>query len=164
MVFLSDVGSINSLILNAMTRLLPIAAVILFCIQPSTAHATDVDLMARFKAFVNEMVTEVKATDDPEEKRAILVSSLERMNQAADIVARMPRMSDDDLAAIAVFKSDINDKLDELNGKNGYERVADSDLDEYADYLQQDLEQAQRIVISLSLTALILILIIILIA
>lgn len=144
--------------------LISTAAILLLYIQPTPAQATDMDVMARFKAYVNETVAEVKNTDDPETKRALLRSSLERMDRAADVVARMPQMDDDDLAAIAVFKADISDKLDQLNGDNGYDRVADSDLDDYADYVQQDLEQAQRIVISLSLTALILILIIVLLA
>lgn len=146
-----------------MKRLLPsAAATLILCLQPILVQAMDVDVMARFKAHVNETVTAVKQADDPETKRALLNASLERMKRAADMVGRMPGMSEDDLAAVSAFDADVSDKLDQLNGRNGYEPVPDGQLDDYADYVQQDLEQAQRLVISLSLTALILILIIVL--
>lgn len=134
----------------------------LIALQPMPAQATDVDVMARFKAYVNETVVEVKKADDPETKRALLATSLERMKKAADMVGRMPGLDEDGRAAVDAFDANISDKLDQLNGKNGYERVANGQLNDFADYMQQDLEQAQRLVISLSLTALILILIIVL--
>ncbi len=134
----------------------------LIALQPMPAQGMDVDVMARFKAYVNETVVEVKKADDPETKRALLATSLERMKKAADMVGRMPGLDEDGRAAVDAFDANISDKLDQLNGKNGYERVANGQLNDFADYMQQDLEQAQRLVISLSLTALILILIIVL--
>lgn len=138
------------------------AALLLFAMQAMPADATDIDAMAKFKEYVNQTVTEVKQAEDPAEKRSILSSSLERMKKAADVVAKMPGLDADDKAAVAAFDANISDKLDQLNGTNGYERVGDTDLDEYADYVQQDLEQAQRIVISISLVALLLIILILL--
>lgn len=126
------------------------------------AQATDIDAMARFKQYVNDTVQEVKKADDPAEKRALLGASLDRMEKAAKTVARMPGLDANDKAALAAFNANIGDKLDQLNGTNGYDRVADAELDNYADYVQQDLEQAQNIVISISVLALLLIVLILL--
>lgn len=135
---------------------------LLLCMQPFVARATDTDPMDRLKQYLNRTVTEVKKTDDPAEKRALLNESLQKMKKAAGRVEQLRGMDAEDKAALAAFNASVSDKLEQLNGENGYERVADVNLDRFADYVQQDLEQAQRLVISLSATALVLILLLIL--
>lgn len=137
-------------------------ALLFFSVQPLLADATTPDPMERFKQYVNEMVTEVKETEDPAEKRALLDESLQKMEEAADRVRHMPGIDADDEEALAALSTDISEKRDQLNGHGGYERVADADLDRFADYVQQDLEQAQRLVISISSAALVLILVLLL--
>ncbi len=137
-------------------------ALLLLCMQPLFAGTTDTDPMDRFKQYLNRTVTEVKQTDDPAEKRALLNKSLQKMKQAADRVAQLRGTDAEDKAALAAFSADIFDKLAQLNGENGYERVPEVNLDRFADYVQQDLEQAQRLVISISATALALIILLLL--
>lgn len=132
------------------------------CVQPLLVEATPSDAMERFKQYLNDTVTEVKQADDPAEKRAILDRSLRKMTNAAERVKEMRGVDADDQAALDVLIENLSEKLYELNGEADYEPVADADLDDFADYAQQDLEQAQRLVISISATALVLILLLIL--
>lgn len=132
-------------------------ALLLFSLQPLFADGIVSDPVEQFKQYLNETVTEVKNADDPVEKRARLGESLQQMREAADQAKHVPGVNAEEAKALAAFSADISDKLDQLKGNNGYERVADGDLDRFADYVQQDLEQAQRLVISISTAALALI-------
>lgn len=139
-----------------------ILALLFFSVHPLLADATTPDPVEQFKQYVNEMVTDVKNADDPEEKRAILDESLQKMQRAAEQVSHMPGVNGRDKEALSTFQADISDKRDQLNGEDGYESVDDADLDRFADYVQQDLEQAQQLVISISSAALVLILVLLL--
>lgn len=128
-----------------------------FAANPLLAQETAPDPGERFKQYLNQKVTEVKNTDDPAEKRALLDETLQKMKTAADQVRQMPGIDVKGEEALAAFAADISEKRAQLNGENGYEAVPDADLDRFADYVQQDLEQAQRLVISISTAALVLI-------
>ena len=131
------------------------ACLVLFALT-QTAAADPED---RLKQYVNDMVVQVKQADDPAEKRQIMEASLHRLGRALDIVADKD-IPDADRVSLTVLQTNIQDKLDELNGRNGFDRVPDSQLNAFADYVQQDIEQAERKV-TLSLTTLLLILIIV---
>ncbi len=131
-------------------------ALLFFSAHPLFAEAPASDPVERFKQYLNDMVTDVKDAEDPAEKRAILDESLRKMKTAADRVKQMPGTEAEAKEALTAFASDISDKRDQLNGENGYEVVPDADLDRFADYVQQDLEQADRLVISISSAALVL--------
>lgn len=137
-------------------------ALLLFAVQPLLAEASTTDPIERFKQYLNRTVTEVKETDDPAEKRARLNTSLEKMKRATERVRGLPGVNAEDKAALAELEADFSDKLDQLNGENDYEPVDDAQLDRFADYVQQDLEQAQRLVISISTTVLALIILLLL--
>ena len=68
--------------------------------------------------------------------------------------------SGNDLAGIDHIKSMIREKQNEMAGVDGYERVPDMQLNLFADYVVQDMEQADQI-ISVSLVTLLLILLIV---
>lgn len=131
-------------------------ALLLFSAPSLLAETPASDPVERFKEYLNDMVTEVKNAEDPTEKRAILDESLRHMKTAAERVRKMPGIESEEEEALTAFASDISEKRDQLNGENGYEGVPDADLDRFADYVQQDLEQADRLVISISSAALVL--------
>ena len=110
--------------------------------------------------YLNDTACKVKATDDPSQKRAILNEKLENMSRALDIVENSALVSDEDRAGIDRFKAVIQDRQNELAGTNGYDRVPDAQLNDYSDYVVQDVEQATRTV-TISLVALLLIIIIV---
>lgn len=139
-----------------------LSLLLLFALQPLLAEAVTQDPTDRFKQHVNRMVTEVHKTEDPAEKRTLIEESLSKLKQAAERVQEMRGVDAEGREALADFEAQVSEKLDELEGENGYERVSDANLDRFADYVQQDMEQAQRMVISISATALALIVLLLL--
>jgi hypothetical protein len=110
--------------------------------------------------YFNDTAGKVKAADDPAQKREILNKSFEKMSKALDKVQSSPLISKDDRVGIALLKSTLQEKQDELTGINGYERVSDEQLNAFSDYVVQDMEQATQTV-TISLVALLLIIIIV---
>lgn len=143
------------------TSLLSLLFCLLFASQYALAGNGPLDPETQFKKYVNDMVMQVEATDDPAQKRAIMNTSLERMTEAFRRVEQLERLSLEERQAVASLRASVEEKLDELNGRNGFTPVPDSNLNHFANYVQQDIEQAERKV-TLSLTALLLIIIIVL--
>jgi hypothetical protein len=112
--------------------------------------------------YFNDSANKVKATADPVQKREILNKSFQNMSKALDRVEGSGLISQEDRAGIRSFKANIQEKQDELTGSNGYQRVADAQLNAFSDYVVQDMEQAQTITISL-VAALLIVIILILI-
>jgi hypothetical protein len=113
--------------------------------------------------YLNDTACKVKATEDPAQKRVILSKSLQTMAEALAKVESFGLISQDDQAGINRFKTALQDKQDELAGINGYERVADSQLNDFSDYVVQDMQQAERYITVSVVTALLIILILVLI-
>ena len=112
--------------------------------------------------YFNDSAGKVKATTDPVQKREILNKSFQNMSKALDRVESSGLISQEDRAGIIRFKANLQEKQDELKGSNGYQRVADAQLNAFSDYVVQDMEQAQTITISL-VAALLIVIILILI-
>ena len=112
--------------------------------------------------YFNDSASKVKATADPVQKREILNKSFQNMSKALDRVQSSGLISQEDRAGISQFKANLQEKQDELTGNNGYQRVADAQLNAFSDYVVQDMEQAQTVTISL-VAALLIVIILILI-
>jgi len=110
--------------------------------------------------YFSDTACKVKATTDPSQKREILNKSFERMFTALNTVQSSTLISKDDKAGIDRLKVILKEKQDELAGINGYEPVPDAQLNAFADYVVQDMEQATQTV-TISLVALLLIIIIV---
>jgi hypothetical protein len=102
----------------------------------------------------------VKDTPDPAQKRALIDNSLRKMSVALDKVQDSGLVSKEDRAGMDRLRAALQEKRDELAGNNGFERVADSELNGFANYVVQDIEQADQ-TITISLVAALLILIIV---
>lgn len=129
-----------------------------FLIPAVQAQATD-----DIKSYFSETATQVKAEADPEQKREILSSSLERMTTALGKVEQSRLISDEDRASLDAFGSALQEKQDELAGTNGFNPVPNSQLNSFADYVVQDMEQADRMITVSAVTALLVVIIIILV-
>lgn len=138
-----------------------LSLIIFLAISQSPAVSQSTDLMETFKKHMNETVQEVKDEDNPEEKRAILNESFSKMITAIDKIESKATLSEKELAQLYAFKENIAEKSNQLNGRKDYDRIAGVDLDEFSDYVQQDMEQADRI-LTISLTTALLIVIILL--
>jgi nitrogenase molybdenum-iron protein alpha/beta subunit len=103
---------------------------LLFLAQPVLAKDDSAQLENKLKEYINEISVRIKSTEDPAQKRGILM------------------------------KQNFQDKYDELNGLQGFSRVADEDLNDFTDYVLQDLEQA-RSTLTMSVAAFIIIILLI---
>ena len=110
------------------------------------------------KKYFNDAVAKVKATEDATEKREILNNSFENMFKAVNKIQSLGLVSKEESKGIDQFKTSLKEKQDELKGINGFERVQDSQLNNFSNYVVQDMEQAS---ITISLVAALLIIIII---
>lgn len=128
----------------------------------STVFAQSTSSSEKFKEYFNDVVQKVEREDDFTRKRDILNESFENMMTAYTRVSSMNGISEKDQEGIARMQQNLSAKMNELNGRNGYDQVADNQLDDFANYAQNDLEQANTITLSIT-TVLLIILILILI-
>lgn len=115
---------------------------------PAYAIGTD-----EVQHYFKDTARKVKATDIVVEKRAILHGSLGTMSRVLDALQQSPSLSSGDAAGIQRLKATLRDKQNELSGVDGFTRVPDAQLNAFADYVVQDLEQADQ-VITISLVTL----------
>ncbi len=141
-------------------RFIIYTAALLMAFQ-TVANAQQHSLTETFKQHFSETVQEVKSTDNTTKKRHILNESFDKMLSAIDRIEDRANLSEEDLAALETFKNDIQDKKSELNGLDGFDEIVDEDLDDFSDYSQQMMEQANR-TLTISLTTALLIIIILL--
>lgn len=111
------------------------------------------------KYFVDAAV-KVKATDNPTEKREILNQTFQRMSAAVDMAKKSDLISKNDGVGLDHFSALLQEKQDELAGRNGFVRVPDERLNAFSDYVVQDSEQADQ-VITISVVTLLLVLLLV---
>ncbi len=110
--------------------------------------------------YFSDAANKVKATENAAEKRQILSKTFQKMSSALDKVESSGLVSEGDRAGLDKFRAKLQDKQDELTGRNGFERVADSQLNNFSNYVVQDIEQAQMLTISIVTLLLIIILLV----
>jgi hypothetical protein len=111
------------------------------------------------QSYFNNTACQVKATSDPVQKRAILDNSLQTVSIALDRVESSGLVKESDRSGINRFKASLQEKQDELMGRNGSDRVSDTQLNAFANYVVQDMQQADTYM-TVSLVAVLLIIII----
>jgi len=133
----------------------------MFAVNLAIANDMNVKAENMLKDYMNETNQKVKQADMPEVKRLILNNSLTHLDNVMQEVENMPGVSKDNLAAVQAYRNKVQNKINELNGKDGYERVPDNQLNAFSNYVMQDLEQADR-VLTISLTTALLVVLILL--
>lgn len=112
----------------------------------------------KIQNYFNDAVIKVKATENASEKREILNESFNSMFNAIEKAQTLGLISEADSKGIDMLKVSLQEKQSELAGKNGFERVTDGQLNSFANYVVQDMEQADEM-ITISLVAALLIVI-----
>ncbi len=84
-----------------------------------------------------------------------------KMIKALDRIESLATLSEEESAELASYKLGLTDKLNELNGLDGFDEIVDEDLDDFSNYSQDFIEQANR-TITIGVTTALLILIILL--
>ena len=115
---------------------------------------------AELKQYFNKAADKVKATENADEKRKILSESFDNMSKILDKVLSSELISESDRVGIELYKATLLEKQNELKGLNGYNRVPDAQLNNFANFVVQDMEQADSTV-TISVIAAILIIILI---
>lgn len=108
----------------------------------------------------NDVANKVKATENAAEKRAILENSFKDLSEALDKVQSSFLVSKEDKDGIENLKVTLKENQDELAGINGYERVPDTQLNNFSSYVVQNMEQADG-TITISVIALVLIILLV---
>ena len=121
--------------------------------MPANVYGQD-----QLQKYFSDTAVKVKATENPAEKRQILKDSFNDMSKALDKIQNSGLISDNDQTKLHQLSITLQDKQDELAGVNGYERVSDSQLNNFSNYVVQSMEQADQM-ITISLVAALLILI-----
>ncbi|MEX0608926.1 MAG: hypothetical protein WD016_04815 [Balneolaceae bacterium] len=117
----------------------------------------------KLKKYINDVVQKVEEAENAEEKRALLNTSFDKLITTFEKVEKMKGFSEEEIAQIGVLKSVITDRKDELNGDNGFAKVENNQLNNYANFVQQNMEQAQNyITISAGLAVVIVLLLLLL--
>jgi len=149
--------------MRSVSRLAGVLALTVAMLAAAPSAQADVNPREKLKQHVRDMVQTVKAAPTAPKKRAILDEKLRGMIEALNRAERMAPFSLQDQKGIDALRTRLQEKLDELHGQNGYEAVPAGQLNTFADYVQQDFEQADSVTISLTSALLILILVILLV-
>jgi hypothetical protein len=115
---------------------------ILAATSPLKASTGQNFLEEKYKAALNEMVQKVRNTPDPSEKREILQHFIIHMRDGLDKAKGMESISQEDRNVLHVISGKYYAYNNELNGQAGFNRVPDSDLNEFAGFMRQGMEQA----------------------
>ena len=124
------------------------------------AVPVNADAKGELKQYFSKAADKVKATENADEKREILNEAFNSMSKILDKVLSSDLISESDYAGIEEYKAALQEKQNELEGSNGYQRVPDAQLNSFADYVVQDMEQADS-TITISVIALILIILLV---
>lgn len=138
-----------------------LASTLLVCAIQTESFAQSSNVSETFKKHVNETVQKVQNTDNADEKRVILNESFTEMITAIDRIESLASLTEDESTILENYKLGIEEKLSELNGLDGYDDIADEELDEFSNFSQDFIEQANRTV-TIGVTTALLILIILL--
>ncbi len=90
----------------------------------------------------SDLVLSAKNEPTAQAKRERINNVLQRMSEAVAVAEQSPAATNRDKASLEAFRHAVNEKRDQLQGLNGYTRVADKDLNAFAEYTVQDFEQA----------------------
>jgi hypothetical protein len=136
------------------------SVLLLFAFQTAT-FAQSANVTETFKKHFNETVQQVQQTENADEKRIILNESFTKIIVAIDRIDSLSNLSEDEIAQLHTYKLGIVEKQNELNGLDGFDEILDEDLEDFSQYSQQFIEQANRN-ITIGVTTALLILIILL--
>jgi hypothetical protein len=125
---------------------------------PSEASSPQVMLEQRLKASYNTMVQDVRNTDDPAAKREIISGFLTRMDKGLAVVQKMS--SDETGSRAAQARARIQADLFALQGMNANAPTAAGDFNAFASFVQQDVEQADGVYLSVGAIIIILLILI----
>lgn len=137
-------------------------ALVLSVASPSRAGSAEVALSQRLKNSYNTMVLDVREAPMASEKREILDGFLGRMDNALGIVETFLPASNPTRATAVEMRARLQADRGELDAFDLRDAQASGNLDAFASYIQQDVEQADGVYLSVGALIIILIVVIVL--
>jgi len=138
-----------------MQRLILVITLFIFSAGVLSAGENNKNAENKIKNYFKDVMVKVTNEKDFTKKREILNSSLEKMDKVLSTVASYSD-NDNELSALNKMRAEVKNKLDELNGKNGFDKVQDSELNNFSTYVMQNFETADTY-LYVSVTALLII-------
>ena len=109
---------------------------------PAHAGADQAMLQSRVKVALNEMVQDVKAAESPAAKREVMDKFLGKIEGRTEMIGKVPFLPAENRAALKLLQNKFEGYETTLKGVPGAGGIADKDLNAFAGFMQQDLEQA----------------------
>lgn len=128
-----------------MRKILLLTLISVFAGLIFSINAQQIDPENIIKKHINSVVVNVEKAETAVKKREILNDSFERFINAIEKAESINGISETEKESLAYIKLDIQEKRDELNGLNGFSAVNDANLVNFANYYQQEYEQADLV-------------------
>lgn len=129
-----------------------IMLVTLVAVSGASAQSNAGILEQRLKSELNTTVQEVREAQTPSEKREILGRFIDKVERGSAKIQKLPFLTQENRAALSLLQEKFGEYAAELHGVPGPESsqpgVTNGELDAFASYVQQDLEQANGIYLS----------------
>ncbi len=119
--------------------------VLLLSLGTNTSAQPGPDVLEqRLKTSLNTMVRHVREAETPEAKRRVMERFVGKARAGTLVAKRLPFLTVENREALTSLQARFEGYALHLEGEPGTPRagIADTDLDAYASYMQQDLEQA----------------------
>jgi hypothetical protein len=127
--------------MNALSKCAVLLTFVATAVLPAQA-AENEGAQQRLKVALNGMVQDVREAETAPAKRAVIGQFIGRMERNAQVTELLPFLGEEKRAALEDLREKFGGYQAELQGLDGRDGVADSDLDAFAGFMQQDLEQA----------------------
>jgi hypothetical protein len=138
----------------------PALLMVLLIAPQAEAQSASTVLEQRLKASYNNMVQDVRQTEDPAAKREIIAGFLTRLDRGLGMVEKvLPESKPAHLQATRL-RATLQGHLDELKGMDMQGPSAANNLNNFASFLQQDVEQADGVYLSVGAIIIILLILI----
>ena len=138
----------------------PALLLVLLLAPQAKAEAGSVSLGQHLKAPYNEMVKDVRQTESPEAKREIIAGFLARLDRGLGMVEKLVPESKPAHGEAIRLRATVQNQLNELKGMDMQGQSAGNNLNNFALYLQQDVEQADGVYLSVGAVIIILLILI----
>lgn len=96
----------------------------------------------QYKAALSRLTQDVRQAQSPKEKREILQHFINGMQDGLRKAENLESIQESDRQTLHSVAGKFQAYQAELDGMNGFSRVADAELDAFAGYVQQGMEQA----------------------
>lgn len=139
-----------------------LVSILLMCAFQTSAYAQSTNVSESLKKHFNQTVQDVQKAEHPDEKRAILNESFHKMIHVLERIESAASLTADEHAGLETYKLGLTEKLSELNGEDGFNEIVDEDLDDFSQFSQDFIEQANRTITIGATTALLVLIILLL--